>query len=79
MSLYAFSISAYKDHYGLQNVKEPFPLDVTSPVESWNAGSQACSLDAVVNMNMIHISPWDTAIVSLFIKDRSLVARCESI
>ncbi|XP_022317586.1 methyltransferase-like 26 [Crassostrea virginica] len=57
------SISAYKDHYGLQNVKEPFPLDVTSPVESWNAGSfQACSLDAVVNMNMIHISPWDTAI-----------------
>lgn len=59
-----FSISAYKEHYGLQNVEEPFTLDVTIPVESWKDGNlQSASLDAVVNMNMIHISPWDTAVV----------------
>eukprot|EP00105_Crassostrea_gigas_P017603 XP_011435450.1 PREDICTED: UPF0585 protein C16orf13 homolog isoform X1 [Crassostrea gigas] len=57
------SISAYKEHYGLQNVEEPFTLDVTTPVESWKDGNlQSASLDAVVNMNMIHISPWDTAV-----------------
>lgn len=59
-----FSISAYKEHYRLQNVEEPFTLDVTTPVESWKDGNlQSGSLDAVVNMNMIHISPWDTAVV----------------
>jgi hypothetical protein len=59
-----FSISAYKNHFGLQNLNEPISLDVTTPVHSWNEGKfQTDSLDAVVNMNMIHISPWDTAIV----------------
>lgn len=57
------SISAYKEHYRLQNVEEPFTFDVTTPVESWKDGNlQSGSLDAVVNMNMIHISPWDTAV-----------------
>ncbi|XP_062594457.1 methyltransferase-like 26 [Saccostrea cucullata] len=57
------SISAYKEHYGLHNIHEPIPIDVTSPVQSWNEGKfQPASFDAVVNMNMIHISPWDTAV-----------------
>ena len=46
------SISAWREQAGLINLREPLPLDVCS---IWPAGS----FDAVVAINLIHISPWE--------------------
>ena len=46
------SISAWREQAGLVNLREPLPLDVTS---IWPAGP----FDAVVAINLIHISPWE--------------------
>ncbi|XP_030208269.1 methyltransferase-like 26 [Gadus morhua] len=52
------SIEAYRTHYQLDGVKPAIHLDASSPWDSWGSGSlQAESLDLVVNINMIHISP----------------------
>jgi len=45
------SISAWRESAGLDNLREPLPLDVTG---IWPAGP----FDAVVAINLIHISPW---------------------
>ena len=47
------SISAWRAYAGLANLFPPFRLDAEAP-ESWLV-KQA---DAIVNINMIHISPW---------------------
>jgi hypothetical protein len=47
------SIAAWRDQAGLVNLLAPLRLDASDP-ESWPV--QAA--DAVVNINMIHISPW---------------------
>ncbi|MDB5449841.1 MAG: hypothetical protein JWQ52_969 [Phenylobacterium sp.] len=47
------SIAAWRDHAGLPNLLPPLPLDASSP-DTWAVDSA----DAVVNINMIHISPW---------------------
>lgn len=74
---YFFSISAYKNHFGLLNLNEPISIDVTTPVQSWNEGKfQIDSMDAVVNMNMIHISPWETAVVSYNFTYVLVIAAC---
>ncbi|MFQ3787265.1 DUF938 domain-containing protein [Halomonas sp. A29] len=46
------SISAWREHAGLDNLREPLPLDVAG---IWPAGP----FDAVVAINLVHISPWD--------------------
>lgn len=46
------SISAWREHAGLDNLREPLPLDVTG---IWPAGP----FDAVVAINLVHISPWE--------------------
>ena len=46
------SISAWREQAGLVNLREPLPLDVCS---IWPAGS----FDAVVAINLIHISLWE--------------------
>ncbi|MGR4068384.1 class I SAM-dependent methyltransferase [Halomonas sp. LR3S48] len=46
------SISAWREHAGLGNLLEPLPLDVAG---IWPAGP----FDAVVAINLVHISPWD--------------------
>ncbi|WP_454828359.1 DUF938 domain-containing protein [Paraburkholderia xenovorans] len=46
------SIAAWIAHEGLANVREPLALDVHQP--DWGVDT----LDAVVCINMIHISPW---------------------
>jgi SAM-dependent methyltransferase len=46
------SIAAWIAHDGLRNVRAPLALDVHQP--DWGVDS----LDAVVCINMIHISPW---------------------
>jgi hypothetical protein len=45
------SIAAWRAESGLSNVRAPLPLDVSEPWPIKRA-------DAVLNINMIHISPW---------------------
>jgi len=49
------SIAAWTVHEGLANVRAPLALDVHQP--DWRVDT----LDAVVCINMIHISPWSAA------------------
>ncbi|HYS64349.1 MAG TPA: DUF938 domain-containing protein [Paraburkholderia sp.] len=49
------SIAAWVAHEGLANVRAPLALDVHQP--DWGVDA----LDAVVCINMIHISPWSAA------------------
>lgn len=51
------SIAAWRDHAGLPNLLAPMPLDASRP-ESWPVEKA----DAIVSINMIHISPWEAAI-----------------
>ncbi len=46
------SIAAWRDESELDNLRAPIHLDVTS------APWPVSSADAIVNINMIHISPW---------------------
>lgn len=50
------SIEAYRAHYQLHNVRPAIHLDASLPYQYWG-GIQPESLDLVVNINMIHISP----------------------
>ncbi|KAF7216393.1 methyltransferase-like 26 [Nothobranchius furzeri] len=50
------SIEAYRAHYGLNNVKPAIHLDASVPHHHWG-GIPPESLDLVLNINMIHISP----------------------
>ena len=47
------SISAWREHAGLPNLMAPLALDAAEP-DSWPI-SRA---DAVISINMVHISPW---------------------
>ncbi|WP_104203496.1 DUF938 domain-containing protein [Billgrantia saliphila] len=46
------SIGAWREHSGLGNLLDPVPLDVMSV---WPSGP----FDAVVAINLVHISPWE--------------------
>jgi len=48
------SISAWREQAGLVNLREPLPLDVCS---IWPAGP----FDAVIAINLVHISPWEVS------------------
>jgi SAM-dependent methyltransferase len=50
------SIAAWRDHAALPNLLPPLRLDAADP-DSWPVERA----DAVVNINMIHISPWSAA------------------
>lgn len=51
------SIAAYRDDYPGQNLAAPLLLDASAP-ESWPV-TQA---DAIVCINMVHISPWEATL-----------------
>lgn len=60
------SIAAHIAHDNLSNVKAPLHIDVTHPVDSWPLHSDFKSeLDAILNINMIHISS-NAAVDGLF-------------
>lgn len=50
------SIAAWRDHAGLPNLLPPLRLDAADPA-AWPVDRA----DAVVNINMLHISPWSAA------------------
>lgn len=60
------SIEAYRAHYQLNNVMPAIHLDASLPHQYWG-GIQPESLDLVVNINMIHISPMACTEVGLLI------------
>ena len=50
------SIAAWRDHAGLPNLRQPVLLDAASP--DWPIERA----DAVLNINMAHISPWPASL-----------------
>ncbi|KAG8281606.1 hypothetical protein J6590_055327 [Homalodisca vitripennis] len=53
------SINAFRAHLQLPNLKDAAVLDVTQPADTWLNGSLSSnSLDYVLSINMVHISPW---------------------
>jgi hypothetical protein len=50
------SIASWRGASGLANVRAPLELDASAP--EWPVGV----VDAVVNINMVHISPWRAAL-----------------
>jgi hypothetical protein len=50
------STEAWRADSGLPNLREPLILDVTA--ETWPVGHA----DAILNINMVHISPWEAAL-----------------
>ena len=51
------SIAAYVADVGLENIAPPRMLDAASAVEQWPLDAA----DAIVCVNMIHISPWEAS------------------
>ena len=61
------SIIAWTEHFGCDNVYIPLELDVTEPVwavenDSLIDWSNTEPIVAIVNINMIHISPWSACL-----------------
>jgi SAM-dependent methyltransferase len=50
------SIEAWRADSGLANLREPMILDAAAP--TWPVDSA----DVLLNINMVHISPWDAAV-----------------
>ncbi len=50
------SIDAWVEHLALPNVLPALPIDALD--EDW----KVAQVDAVVNINMVHISPWEAAV-----------------
>ena len=60
------SISAWREEASLPNLRSPMTLDASSP--DWPIDSA----DAVLSINMVHISPWESALGLLDGADRLL-------
>jgi len=54
------SIIAWKNFSGLDNLDLPLSINVIKP--NWQEQLKEKNIDAVVNMNMIHISPWSACL-----------------
>lgn len=55
---YVNSIKAYISENNSENVKQPLTIDVSKPLNEWTGDLQHGSFDLMVNINMVHISPW---------------------
>ena len=54
------SIIAWKNYARLENLALPLTIDVTK--NNWSDCLENREIDAIVNINMIHISPWDACV-----------------
>jgi SAM-dependent methyltransferase len=53
------SITAWRQHAGLANLRAPQRIDLTDPNWTWQGDAQAGgALTAIVCFNVLHISPW---------------------
>lgn len=51
------SIKAYAEETPTKNVKDPIKVDITTSSKTWNLGFSKC--DYLININMMHISPFN--------------------
>lgn len=65
------SIEEYITESGLINILPPLHIDVTQPVDEWNLTYP--EYDLIININMIHISPW-ACTLALFEKAAQLLS-----
>ena len=54
------SISAWQNKFPAANLQPPLDIDVRN--EQWSIEELRIKIDAIVNINMIHISPWDACL-----------------
>jgi len=66
------SIEEYILESGLTNVLSPLVIDVTKPIGEWNLAYK--EFDLILNINMIHISPWSCTL-ALFERASELLSR----
>lgn len=59
-SLLLDSIAAWKDHNPVENLAKP--LYINASESSWIVEEKGINIDAIVNINMIHISPWSACL-----------------
>lgn len=50
-------IKLYKDDCEIKNIKDPLVIDVRKPSDTW--GLDVDNYDYMININMIHISPYE--------------------
>jgi hypothetical protein len=56
------SIKAWQQHHEIPNLTAPLIIDVTDSNWSKNSDLSNQNIQAIVNINMIHISPWKTCL-----------------
>lgn len=66
------SIHGYIEESGLTNIMTPLQIDITSPIDSWKLTRK--NFDLLININMIHITPWECT-TSLFEKAGILLSK----
>jgi hypothetical protein len=54
------SISAWHEHYPTDNLHSP--LDIDARMSRWIVEDREIVINAIVNINMIHIAPWDACL-----------------
>ena len=64
------SIAAWRDKFPAENLHSP--LDIDASQEKWSIEAQEIEIQAIVNINMIHISPWRTCLGLMAGADRIL-------
>lgn len=52
------SIRAYRDLYKVNNVLDPVFIDISKDISTWDTKFEFNSFDFMLNINMIHISPF---------------------
>jgi hypothetical protein len=54
------SIAAWRNHFQLTNLH--LPLDIDATQSRWAIEDEAIEIQALVNINMIHIAPWSACL-----------------
>lgn len=54
------SICAWQDEFPAENLHPPLDIDVRN--DRWSIEDQETKIEAIVNINMIHIAPWNACL-----------------